>query len=303
MASTDDTTALNTMAVSVKARALSESLPDLLVEARRLAQTVTAGWHGRKRAGPGETFWQFRPFHTGEPVKRIDWRRSARDTHLYVREREWEAAHTLWLWADLSESMQFRSRLSATTKQHRALLLQLTLANLLGDAGERVGVPDVVAPTASRNLAEKIATALLHHKVQTAYPSAQNIRRFSDVLVFSDFLDPPDVTVEWIRKVAATGAKGHLVHILDPIEETFPFNGRMEFRDPETGSKLLAGRAEEWRRSYQDILAEHKHTIRSAARSAGWSYIEHHTDHSPNEPLLFLHARLGDDARAFGGSA
>ncbi|MDD7910160.1 DUF58 domain-containing protein [Pseudovibrio exalbescens] len=295
-------TSLENMTVSVKARALSETLPDLLVDASKLAQTVTAGWHGRKRSGPGETFWQFRPFHNGEPVKRIDWRRSARDSNLYVREREWEAAHTLWLWSDLSPSMQFRSKLSQTTKQDRALLLLLALANLLGDAGERVGVPDLVAPTASRRLSETIATALVHHDAPVAFPSAQHIRRFSDVILISDFLDTPEEISAWIGKVAAAGAKGHLVHILDPIEETFPFNGRVEFEDPESGVKLLAGRAEEWKEKYRRLLAQHKDKIRTAARRAGWSYIEHHTDHSPSEPLLFLHARLGSDNRAFGGA-
>ena len=120
-----------------RARALADALPDLLVEARQVAMTVNAGWHGRRRAGAGENFWQFRPFVAGEPVKRIDWRRSARDDHLYVREREWEAAHTVWLWADLSSSMAFRSHLSQTTKRDRALVLLLALADLLAETGER----------------------------------------------------------------------------------------------------------------------------------------------------------------------
>ncbi len=61
-----------------EAKGLAESLPDLLIEARRVAHTILAGWHGRRRAGPGETFWQFRPYVSGEPANGIDWRRSAR---------------------------------------------------------------------------------------------------------------------------------------------------------------------------------------------------------------------------------
>ena len=104
-----------------EARSVADALPDLLVEASHVASSIIAGWHGRRRAGPGESFWQFRPFNMGEPAKRIDWRRSARDDHLYVREREWEAAHTVWLWADLSSSMVFRSRLSEASKRDRSL--------------------------------------------------------------------------------------------------------------------------------------------------------------------------------------
>ena len=74
--------------------------PDLLVEARRVVNTVIAGWHGRRKRGIGENFWQFRPYVDGDAMARIDWRRSARDDHTYVRDREWQAAHTVWLWAD-----------------------------------------------------------------------------------------------------------------------------------------------------------------------------------------------------------
>src|SRR4030088_1441124 len=87
------------------ARTLAATMPRLILEARRVAATVIHGLHGRRRAGPGENFWQYRRFVSGEPASRVDWRRSARDDHLYVREQEWEAAHTVWLWADRSPAM------------------------------------------------------------------------------------------------------------------------------------------------------------------------------------------------------
>src|SRR3989304_3647741 len=94
------------------ARALADAMPRLILEARRIAATIIHGLHGRRRAGSGENFWQYRRFVSGEPAQRVDWRRSARDEHLYVREREWEAAHTVWLWPDRSPSMQFLSNLA-----------------------------------------------------------------------------------------------------------------------------------------------------------------------------------------------
>ena len=97
-----------------------KSMPRLILEARRIAATVIHGLHGRRRAGPGENFWQYRRFLSGEPARRVDWRRSARDDHLYVREREWEAAHTVWLWPDRSPSMLFSRRWRRTSKLERA---------------------------------------------------------------------------------------------------------------------------------------------------------------------------------------
>src|SRR5487761_1912999 len=97
-------------------RALAASMPRMMLEARRVAATVIHGLHGRRRAGPGENFWQYRRFVSGEPAQNVDWRRSARDDHLYVREREWEASHTIWLWPDRSLSMTFTSHLTRDSK-------------------------------------------------------------------------------------------------------------------------------------------------------------------------------------------
>ena len=90
-----------------ESRTLAASLPRLVLEARRVAANVIHGLHGRRRAGSGENFWQYRRFVSGEPSQRVDWRRSERDDHLYVREQEWEAAHTVWIWNYLSPSIAF----------------------------------------------------------------------------------------------------------------------------------------------------------------------------------------------------
>src|SRR6266702_1863764 len=103
-----------------ESRTLAASLPRLVLEARRIAANVIHGLHGRRRAGAGESFWQYRRFVSGEPSQRVDWRRSARDDHLYVREQEWEAAHTVWLWPDRSASMAFASKQARDSKLERA---------------------------------------------------------------------------------------------------------------------------------------------------------------------------------------
>ncbi len=276
-----------------RAKGLSAVLPDLLIQAQRLSATVVAGWHGRRRAGPGEQFWQFRPFAPGEPVSRIDWRRSARDEHLYVREREWEAAHTLWLAADLSVSMDYRSDLAAVTKRDRALVLLLALADLAARGGERVGLPGLARPVAARDVAERLADTLAAAAPATALPPTGAVRRFSDMVLFGDFLDPVDELVQWVERLAGQGVRGHLVQVLDPAEESFPFSGRIEFVEPESGLRLLAGRADAWGETYRTRLAERRDLLDRLTRRAGWSFLVHHTDRSAAEPLIALSARLG----------
>ncbi len=279
---------------TIEAKALADTLPELLAEAQRVAASVVAGWHGRRRAGTGETFWQFRPFVNGEPAHRIDWRRSARDDHLYVREREWEAAHTIWLWADLSPRWRSAPPSPRRPSATRAVVLMIALAELAARGGERIGPLGLGLPIASRDAAERLATTLVHAPAEalSRLPDTALVRPFSDVVLIGDLLDPPAVLERFVGDLSARGVHGHLMQVLDPIEETFPFAGRTEFRDPETGALITAGRAEGWREAYRDRLAAHREAIRLIARRAGWSFILHHTDKPASGALLALRACL-----------
>jgi uncharacterized protein (DUF58 family) len=286
-----------------EARTLADGLPALLIEARRVAATLLAGWHGRRRSGPGENFWQFRPFVPGEASANVDWRRSARDDHLYVREKEWEAAHTVWLWVDLTRSMQFRSRLAPVTKRDRAVVLLLALAELLAEAGERVGLIGVSAPILSRNAAERLARSLGEVGEREVPFETAHLRRNTDVVLIGDFLDPIAELEEKLTKLTAVGARAHLVQVVDPIEETFPYTGRTEFRDPETGLLYVVGRAEDYRAGYHERLASRRARLTALARRLDWTFLIHHCDQPASQPLLTLHARLADRGDRFLNSA
>ena len=278
------------------AHEIADKLPDLLIEADRIAQTVAHGIHGRRRAGPGETFWQFRTYEAQDSAQLIDWRRSASSDHLFVREREWEAAHTLWLWPDLSPSMNFKSHLSQVTERDRALVLSLAAAELLVRGGERVGLLGLTMPTASRRASTRLAEAIASHatapQLASGKPSSTRISRFSGIILISDFLDPIDELRESIEMLAAGGATGHLVQVLDPAEETLPYEGRTEFLASEGGQTWIADRAESLRARYQARLREHRDALQALAVRLGWSLLVHHTDRPATEPLLNLIMRL-----------
>jgi uncharacterized protein (DUF58 family) len=279
---------------SGEARTLAESMPRLILEARRIAATVIHGLHGRKRAGPGENFWQYRRFLSGEPARRVDWRRSARDDILYVREREWEAAHTVWIWPDRSPSMVFKSPLAQEPKLDRTLVVVFALAEVLVQAGERVGMPGLMRPTGSRNVLDKIANAIIHDAAERAsLPLAFAPSAFAEIVLVSDFWSPIGEVRATLAQLSATGAHGHAVQIVDPAEETFPYSGRVEFIEPEGGGAITAGRAEVWKAEYEIRVARHRAAIREETDRLGWSFAVHRTDRPATELLLALHARLG----------
>ena len=284
----------------IEAKGIAAGLPDLLIEAHRVASTVLAGWHGRRTAGRGETFWQFRHFVPGEAAAAIDWRRSARDDHLYVREKEWEASHTVWLWSDLSASMDFRSRLAPVSKRHRALVILLALAELLARAGERIGLPGVTNPIMARNAAERLATFLPEAAKRPAMPDTHPLKRFSDLVLIGDFLDPIDELEAVLDAIVRAGVRAHLVQVLDPIEETFPYAGRTEFHDPETGLRHVVSRAEQYREDYHARLTALRERLNTLCRRIDWTFILHRTDRPATEPLLALYARLADRQNSVG---
>ena len=280
------------------ARTLADTMPRLVLEARRVASSVIHGLHGRRRAGPGENFWQYRRFMSGEPAQQVDWRRSARDDHLYVREREWEASHTIWLWADRSPSMAFASARNADSKLERALVVAFALAEVLVQGGERVGVPGLLRPTASRNVIEKMAEAILHDASERgSLPPSFAPSPLAEVVMLSDLWSPIGEVRETIAQLSATGAHGHVVQIVDPAEESFPYSGRIEFIEPEGAGSVTAGRAETWRNDYQGLIARHRAAIRNETDQRGWSFAIHRTDRPASELLLVLHSRMGANAQ------
>jgi uncharacterized protein (DUF58 family) len=276
-----------------ESRTLAASLPRLVLEARRIAANVIHGLHGRRRAGAGETFWQYRRFVSGEPAQRVDWRRSARDDHLYVREQEWEAAHTVWLWPDRSPSMAFASKEARDSKLERALIVSFALAELLVEGGERVGIPGLMNPTASRSIIDKMAQAILHDEAaRLSLPPSFVPSPLAEIVVLSDFWSPITEIREMIGRLSASGAHGTLIQVVDPAEESFPYSGRIEFVEPEAGDVIIAGRAQSWASDYVSRVALHREQIRFETGKLGWLFSTHTTSRSAAELLLFLHSGM-----------
>lgn len=273
------------------AEQLGASLPPLLVEAERVAATVMPGLHGRRRAGPGEAFWQFRPYVAGDQASRIDWRQSGKSDRLFVRETEWEAAQTVALWTATGAGMEWRSSKEVPSKALRAQLLLLALASLLLRGGERVRIFGLPRPFAGRHALPVIAASLPQ---MAPRPEDHRIARHARAVLFGDFWDPLETTRATIAALATQGVRGHLVQVLDPAEETLPYQGRVRFEavaGADTPAALVP-RVEAVRDVYAERLARHRAGLAALAQSAGWSFATHRTDQPPEAALLALHQML-----------
>jgi uncharacterized protein (DUF58 family) len=270
------------------ALSLANRMPHLVLEARRVAANLSHGIHGRRRAGAGETFWQFRPFVTGEAAHRIDWRRSARDDRLYVREREWETAQTVWFWIDRSASMGYVSDLAQAPKIERAIVLGLALADSFVEAGERVGMLGLMSPRATRRIAETMAQTLVTDRsaLEEDLPPQAPVAPQHEAVLISDFLSPTREITAMVEGISSRGARGHLVMIVDPVEETFPFQGQAVLHDLEDGLSLRIGDAISWGRAYRLRIEQHREELQELARRRGWTLTIHRTDRPASEAAL-----------------
>jgi uncharacterized protein (DUF58 family) len=277
-----------------RGEALASNLPPLLVAAERVAATVSQGVHGRRRVGGGETFWQFRQYQPGDAAQRIDWRQSAKSDRVYVRETEWEAAQSVWLWRDGSPSMRWSSSKNRVTKLERADLLMLALASLLARGGEHLALLGQGAPPmAARTAIRRLAALLERDGLPTAnLPPPEPLPRYARAVLFGDFLSPLDELRRTIADFARRGVRGHLMRILDPAEETLPFTGRVLFAGSEGEGEVLFGRVEAVRRDYRAAFADHQAGLRDLVRGLGWTMLSHHTDQPPETALLALYVAL-----------
>jgi uncharacterized protein (DUF58 family) len=270
------------------ALSLAHRMPRLVLEARRVAANLAHGIHGRRRAGVGESFWQFRPFVAGEAAQRIDWRRSGRDDRLYVREREWETAQTLWIWIDRSASMGYASELAQAPKIERAIVLGFALASCFVEAGERIGMLGLMAPRATRQIAETMAQTLVADRSSLAedLPPSAPIAPQHEAILISDFLSPVRDIAATVEGISSRSARGHLVMIVDPVEETFPFQGQAVLHDLEEGLSLRIGDAEAWGHAYRERIDAHRAELQELTRRRGWTFTIHRTDRPASEVAL-----------------
>jgi uncharacterized protein (DUF58 family) len=278
------------------AEALAGTLPPLMAEARQLAATVLLGEHGRRRAGVGSEFWQYRPAHSGDAARAIDWRRSARSDAQFVREREWQAAQSVMIWSDIGQSMRFASDRGLPQKSERAALLALAAAVLLVRGGERVGLATLGTPPRAGELqlyriAEGLAAAA--DAAEYGVPSLSALPAHARALFLSDFLGDPAPLAAALAAAADRGVRGCLVMVLDPQEEAFPFDGRTIFESVGRSLTYETQKARDLRGRYLARLADRKAELARLAVRCDWQFTVHHTDAPAVGALLWLYAAIG----------
>lgn len=272
-----------------QAEGLAAPLPALLAQAEHLAASILPGAHGRRRAGAGDEFWQYRAATSSDWGARIDWRRSGRSDQHFVRETEWQAAQAVTLWVDRAQAMAFSGDRARATKADRARVLGLALAVLLLKGGERVGLlPDLPARAGRAQLEPLTHRLVSVENADYGTPPALPLPAHSQAVFLSDFFGDPALLRDAVSRNADRGVRGALVQVLDPAEEEFPYQGRSIFVSMGGGLRHETQRANDLRARYRDRLAARKDMLAALGRATGWHVMTHHTDQPPAPALLGL---------------
>jgi uncharacterized protein (DUF58 family) len=157
--------------------------------------------------------------------------------------------------------------------------------------GERVALlGEGRAPVPGRAVLDRMAAALAKPVAATGLPELAPLPRQASLVLISDFLAPLEALQPLVAAFAARGISGHLLQVLDPAEESLPFEGRVRFEGLENEPSTLVSRVETIRPQYQARLAAQRDGLAGLTRTYGWSFACHRTDHPPHLALLALFA-------------
>jgi uncharacterized protein (DUF58 family) len=266
-----------------EAAALASELGTLTTQARA-ASAAHLGSASRRRSGSGENFWQYRRHTAEDGAHRIDWRRSAREENLFVRETELETSRTFLFWVDPSAGFNWSGEDARTTKADRGLVIAMGLAGALGRSGERCaalggGRAAASGPRAPARMGEDLR-ALPPNAVFPPPP-----RVTAAAIIISDFYAPMATWRERLSAIAGKCRDGVLLQVFDPIEADFPFEGRVRLYRPGEPREQLIGRAETVREEYIQRFGTRRSDMQELARELGWRFVSHSTADDPRTPL------------------
>lgn len=271
--------------------------PGLLLAAERVAQSLMRGVHGRRRVGSGDAFWQFRPYQPGDTSRDIDWRQTAKRDQAFIRQTEWEAAQTVWLYRDASESMNFSSAPEFLSKKNYAEILLLALGIVLLNGGEQVSLlGTALAPQTGYNSIQRIYEMLVcqTHLVENGRPVSAK----AHAVLISDFYFPVEELTSFCEKLAARRVSGMLVQVFDPAERTLPYAGRIRFQDAENADSgfLDIRQVEAIRAEYEQKFVSHQRKLEALAQGLGWKFETCSTDMKHEAAIARLYDGLSAHA-------
>jgi uncharacterized protein (DUF58 family) len=292
-------------------------LGSLAIKARVIVEGALTGLHRASVHGASVEFAEHKEYSPGDELRHVDWKAYAKLDRIYVKQFEQESQLTVYLVLDASASMAFAG--GSISKLEYGGLCLAAMAYLVIQQQDKVGlmtcgdprVETVVPPrgrtTHLHDLLGVLDGVILKGGVGDESPvgvlgriAELSRRRKALVIVATDLFDTDDKTLRALGQLRAQRHDVSVLHILDPHELTFPYDGLTQFESLENDHKMLVNPAavkKEYLAKMDEFLAKARGTL----ASAGVDYHLVTTDRALERTLLDLmmtRSRLGPARRA-----
>ena len=287
--------------------------PEVIRQISRLdlrAQFIVKGFlqglHASPYHGFSVEFSEHRKYTHGDDPQDIDWLVYAKTDKYYIKKFEAETNITGFLVMDLSRSMGYTYR-QDLTKFDYAICLAAALCYLMVHQQDPCGlitfdekIKNSIPAKSKRSQIGLVLSLLANLRPTGKTDIAKSLtqltammRHRSLVMLFSDLLGDPDPTIKALRRLRHGGHDVILFHILDEAEVQFPFDGLVEFEEPETLDKLQVD-ATGFRDDYLRGVAEFRGLYRRECFQAGIDYVPLDTSMQFDRALTeYLSSRRG----------
>ena len=279
-------------------------LGSLPIKARVIVEGALSGLHRASVHGSSVEFAEHKEYSPGDELRHVDWKAYAKLDRYYVKQYEQESQLTVYLVLDASASMKFGG--GGMQKLEYAGLLVAALAYLIVQQQDKVAFVatgdrsvDVVVPPRARTSHLHDLLGVLDDVMKKGAAgdespahaleriAEQSRRRRSLIVLASDLFDTDDEVVKLLCTLRAQRHDVSVLHVLDPHERTFPYDGLTEFQALESHAKLLVN-PQAIRRDYLERMDAFLGNCALTLAKAGVDYHLTSTDRPLDAALLEL---------------
>ena len=292
-------------------------LGSLQIKARVIVEGALTGVHRAVLHGSSVEFAEHKEYSPGDELRHVDWKAYAKVDRYYVKQFEQESQLTVFLVLDASASMAFSG--GGIAKLEYAGLSLAALAYLVIQQQDKVGlltcgdkrnetlVPPRTRTTHLHDLLAVLDGVLAKGATGDESPAvalsriAELVRRRRALIVLaSDLFDASDETIRVLCQLRAQRHDISVLHVLDPHERSFPYDGLTQFEALESTNKMLVNPAT-IRREYTERMDAFLARCGGTLTAAGIDYHLTPTDQPLEQTLLDVlvaRSRLGPARRA-----
>jgi len=244
-----------------------------------IVEGALSGLHRANVHGSSVEFSEHKEYSPGDELRHVDWKAYAKLDRYYVKQFEQESQLTVYLVVDASASMTFAGGGIASpgfagarsapegsaqplSKLEYAGLALAALAYLAIQQQDKVGllacgdakletlVPPRARTTHLHDVLSVLGNVMTKGGVGDESPAtalnriAELARRRKALIILaSDLFDADDATLEALKRLRALKHDVSVLHVLDPHERTFPYEGLTEFHALESQNRMLVNPA------------------------------------------------------------